>query len=320
MIDKTKSILVLGAYGRLGKQVINKLEESGYTNILFPTHNMCDLLNPYSYEQYFHSVKPSYVINLAAKITNINLCNHYPASIARETVLMSTAALEMCKRYEVEKLVNVISSCAYDGEASLLKEEEFLTGSPHPSIMAHGLAKRMVYFLGNSYAKQYHMNVVNVAFNTFFGHADWSRPNSLKFLDSLIVKIVDAKLLKYKNVEIWGSGKPRREVIYTPDAAEGLLRTFETYNKEELINVGCGVDYTIADYANMIAQIVRYKGELCYDKNRPDGQYQKLFSVEKQRSELDWSPPTNIKDAISATIEDYKEFSKNRERTSYRLT
>lgn len=319
MIDKSKATLVLGAYGRLGKQLVQLMEKSGYTNLLFPTHFQCDLLNPYSYEQYFHENRPHAVINLAAKVTNINLCNHYPASIARETVLMNTAVLEMAKKYEVEKVVNIISSCAYDGEAPLLREEEFLTGCPHPSVMAHGLAKRMVYFLGNSYAKQYHMNVVNIAFNTYFGCTNWEHPNSLKFLDSLIVKIVDAKLLKYKNVEIWGSGRPRREVIFTPDASEGLLRTFETYNNAELINIGSGVDFSIADYAKMIADIVRYKGELCYNTAKPDGQYQKLFDVTKMKSELDWQPPTSIRDAIAATIDDYRAYAQEKERKSYRL-
>lgn len=319
MIDKNKKVLVLGAYGRCGKQLIQLLEKSGYDNLLFPTHTFCNLLNEYSYEQYFYEAKPEYVINLAAKITNLNLCNQYPASICRETVLMNTSVLEMCQKYEVQKLINIISSCAYDGETSLLKEEDFFKGSPHPSIMAHGLAKRYVYFLGSSYAKQYHMNVVNIAFNTFFGGGNWSKPASLKFLDSLIVKIVDAKLFKYKTVEIWGSGKPRREVLYTKDAVEGILRVFEQYDSPELINIGTGVDYNITEYAEMIRDIVNWKGEFVYLTDKPDGQMQKIFSIEKQQKLLNWIPSTNICDAIQETVNEYKQFCKNKERRSYRL-
>lgn len=319
-MNKQNKILILGAYGRLGKILVGLMESQGYTNLLYPTHRMCDLLDPYSYEQYFHAERPEAVINLAAKTTNINLCKHYPASICRETVLMNISTMEMCKKYEVKKLVNIITSCAYDGESPILKEEEFYNGSPHPTIMPHGLAKRTIAFLGESYASQYHMNVVNVAMNSFFGCGDWSKPASLKFLDALIVKIVDAKLLGYKTIELWGSGKPRREVLYTKDAAQGLLQVFENYDSPDLINVGTGEDKTITEWAKLIAEVVKWKGELVYNREKPDGQFQKLFDVQKMKDSLNWIPPTDIKDAIKECVEDYKNFRKETERKSYRLT
>ena len=319
MIDKNKKILVLGSYGRIGKPVVELLEKSGYPNILFPTHSNCDLLDRYSYESYFHTEKPEYVINLAGKITNINLCQQNPATICGHTLQMNMAVLEMCRKYEVQKLANVLCSCAYPSDKSELREDEFWDGNPHQSVLAHGLAKRTCYFLSGAYAKQYHMNIVTVALNNIVGGADWSRPTSQKFLDSLIVKIVDAKKFNLKTVTLWGSGLPRREILYYRDAAEGVLQVFEKYDSPELINIGTGHDRAITEWANLVKNIARYKGEFIYDPTKPDGQAKKLFNVNKMRCTLEWKPAISDEEAISETIKEYKEYIKGVERRSYPL-
>lgn len=320
MIDKNKSILVLGAYGRIGKSLIPLLEQSGYTNLLFPTHKTCDLLDKFSYEQYFHTERPDFVINLSGRTTNINLCEQYPATICQYTLQMNIAVLEMCRRYDVQKLVNVLCSCAYPDGKDILREAEFWDGNPHESVLAHGLAKRTCYFLSEAYAKQFHMNIVTVGLNNIVGGADWSRPNSQKFLDSLIVKFIEAKEFKLKQVNLWGSGSPRRECLFYKDAAEGILRVFESlYSSSELINVGTGKDRSIIQWAELVKNAVGYKGEITWDENKPDGQLKKLFDINKMNHVLHWKPVTSDEEAISETIKEYKEYIKDKERRSYPL-
>lgn len=320
MIDKQKKLLVLGAYGRCGRALIPLLEQSGYTNILFPTHKMCDLLDDYSYTQYFHSVKPSYVINLAGRTTNINLCNQYPASICQYTLQMNMNVLEMCCRYAVEKLVNILCSCAYPDGKEVLREAEFWNGNPHQSVLAHGLAKRTCYFLSEAYSKQYHMNIVSVGLNNIVGGANWDHPASQKFLDSLIVKFSEAKQFKLRQVTLWGSGTPRRECLYYKDAAEGVLRIFESdYADSELINIGNGRDRTILEWAELVKNAVGYKGEVVWDTTKIDGQLKKLFDVNKMKCILEWEPAISDEIAIKETIKEYKNYIKDKERRSYPL-
>lgn len=319
MLDKTKKLLVLGAYGKIGKPLVDLLEKSGYTNLLFPTHKACNLLDNYSYKPYFHEEQPDFVLNLAGKITNINLCEKHPATICGQTLQMNMNLLEICKDYKVEKLLNVLCSCAYPDGKDVLCEAEFWDGSPHESVLAHGLAKRTCYFLNSSYSQQYKMNIVTVALNNVIGGADWTRPTSQKFLDSLVVKIVDAKQYKHKTVTLWGTGQPRREVIYYKDAAAGILKAFEGYSSRELLNLGTGVDYTITEYAEMIAKAINWKGEFIYQTDKPDGQMVKKFNCDKMNQTLNWFPPTSIQDGIKETVKDYKEYIKSVERRSYPL-
>lgn len=311
MIDKSKPTLILGAYGRIGKSLIPLMEQAGY-NLLFPTKLACNLLDRHSYEIYFHTNKPHAVINLAARNTNIHLCNEYPASICRDTLQMNMNVLEACKQYEVEKLLNIVCSCSYPHNKELLVEDEFYDGATHASVSAHGLAKRMVYYLDTAYAKQFHLNIVTVALNNVFGGASWAHPSSLKFIDSLIVRVVDAKLNKMKAIYPWGSGGVYREAILARDAADGILRVFEQYDNSELINIGTGIDYTIKDWLQMIIDEVKYRGLVEWQTDKLDGQRKKLFSVNKQRKELSWMPPTNTREALSETIKDYKKYLKEK--------
>lgn len=319
MIDKTKKLLILGAYGRIGNALVEIMDKSGY-NLLYPTKNQCNMLDKFSYEQYFYENRPNNVINVLGKTTNINLCQQNPATICGHTLQMNMVVLEMCRKYEVKKLINVLCSCAYPGNKDVLREEEFWDGNPHESVLAHGLAKRTCYFLSQAYAKQYHMNIITVALNNIFGGADWSRPTSQKFLDSIIVKFIEAKKYSLKSVTLWGSGSPMRESLYYTEAAEGILRVFESdYSDSELINIGTGRDRSIREWADMVQTAVGYKGKIIWDESKPDGQQRKLFDVNKMQSQIEWEPTITDEEAIKTTIKEYKEYIKDKERRSYPL-
>lgn len=319
MINKNKTTLILGAYGAIGKNLVSLMDKEGY-NLLYPTKKMCNFLDRDSFEIYFANNQPTYVINALARKTNINLCSSEPASICRDTLRMNMAVLEMCRKYKVEKLVNIICSCAYPDGKEELFEDEFWDGSPHKSVLAHALAKRSVYFLGHSYCEQYKINVITLCLNNLYGTNTWATPTSLKFLDSILVKVVDAQLNKIRKVSLWGTGNPRREVIHAKDAARGILRAFELYNDPELLNIGTGVELSIREYADLVKKACKWKGEFVWDETKKDGQMSKRFNVDKQRDVLnEWYPETDLFAGIKDTAESYRRYIESVERRSYPL-
>ncbi len=182
---------------------------------------------------------------------------------------------------------------------------------PHPSVLAHGLAKKNTYVLGEFYRQQYGLNVINVALNNIYGGVrDWSRSADLKVVDALIKTFVDGERFPYDSIDIYGTGVARRESLYVSDAAEGILQAFEKYDESGLLNIGNGVDYSIREYANIIALLARYCGKINYSGGN-DGQIKKLFDVRKMKSKLQWEPKTQLLNGLAETILDYKNYLKD---------
>lgn len=304
-IDKNKLTLVLGGSGRIGRFLDDLLYENGYTFIR-PSHRACNLLDHYSCEHMWYDYKPTYVIMLAAKTTTIALNKTEPASICRDTLLMNMNVLEMCRKYGVDKLVNVVSSCAY-GESDLLVEDQFLRGNIHESVSPHGEAKKMTYLMSQFYCTQHNLPVTTVCFNNICGAEQWDKPDSLKVLSALVKKIVDARNANNPFVNVWGTGQACREFIHAKDAATGLFHVFNNYSGN-LINIGSGRDYSIEYIAYLIKALAKYDGNLFFDHSKPDGQIKKLLDVTRQSNILNWHPIYKITDIVNMLITEYEEF------------
>ncbi len=312
MINQNKPILVIGGSGRTG-QCLTYLLKRGMYKYYAPTKLEMNVLQPNSIEPILSLYDIEYVINLFGITTTIRLNHDFPADIFTQTIIGNTNIIKACNTCGVEKLINIVSSCAYPSDKPFLKESEFWTGEVHESVRPHALAKRGMYALSQFYRQQYGLNVICLAFNGLYGSVrNWNNPDSLKACDSLIKKIVDARLSGSPTVVLYGTGKPRREWLYTQNAAESIIRALELYNDEEILNVGTGIDYTIKELAEIIAQHANYKGEIIFDPSYEDGQPKKLFDVSKQKEILKWYPWADISYGVSETIRDYETYLKGK--------
>jgi len=206
---------------------------------------------------------------------------------------------------KVSKIVNLLSSCAYEPK-EILEEKDFLSGTTDESVESHGLARKGVFAYGKFLNKQYGLNSVGVVLNNCYGYAAFDRPHKLKVADNLVKKFVDAKYNNDKEVVVWGTGNPLRELLFCEDAAEGVVKVLEHYeDNNEVINIGGGKDISIINLANLIKELVGFEGKIVLDTSKADGQMKKLLCNKKMREVLGWEPPTSLKEGLKLTIQHY---------------
>ncbi len=312
MIDKTKTTLVLGGSGRIGRELLKLMSKAGYT-VVVPTHKEFDLLDSScNLFNKLNFIRPDYIINLAAVTTTIKLNRDYPASIYVDTLRMNINLLDACNSllaYRPEKIINVISSCAY-GQADILQEDNFLKGNIHESVRPHGEAKKGVYLASQFYRQEEDLPVTCVCFNNVCGNERWNDPDSLKVLSSLVKRVIDARNEAKPTVAVWGTGDPKREFIHAAEAAEGLLEVFENYDGD-LINIGSGIDISIRDLSLYIAKSVGYKGMILFDVLKGDGQMQKLLDVSRMHSFLNVFKFASVDIIVDMVASEYEQYLKD---------
>lgn len=308
MIDiQNKKIAVTGAGSMINSSIVRKLKERGA--IVDPIyHSETNLLFEKSVNDRFDKFKPDYVIHGAGFNGGISFNKSLPLTIHYRTVTMAMNVINSAASHGVKKLVSLLTSCAYPAKDGFLKEEDFLKGECHESVECHGYGKRTLFIHGKQAYKQYGLKCLGVIFNNCYGPGDvFNDNNKLKVCGALIKKFVDAKQKDSPDVLIWGTGKPRRELLYSEDAAEGAIRVLESYEDITLpINIGWGTDQSIVELAEKIRLLIEYNGNVIYDKNRPDGQMQKLLDVSRMKEILNWQPEIDLDTGLKKTIEYYE--------------
>jgi nucleoside-diphosphate-sugar epimerase len=273
-------VLVTGASSMIGRPTCDLLEEQYEVDKVL--HCETDLLSLVETKKRFAQFKPDYVIALQGYNGGINFNKLLPATIFERTTEMALNVLTCCSMFNVKKVVTVLTSCAYPNTGQPLKEEEFLSGVPHESVMCHAYAKRNLFLYGLLLNKQYGLNVVSCIFNNCYGPYDSFDLEKTKVVGALIRKFIEAKENNSDKVVIWGTGNQRRELLYSRDAAKGLVTLLNEYNDVKTpINIGSGTDYSIKELAVTIKNVVGYEGELFFDTSKPDGQMSKVLDVSK---------------------------------------
>jgi GDP-L-fucose synthase len=239
---------------------------------------------------------------LAARTGNIKVNGEIPADIYRDNILIGTNTLDAARMAGVGKITQIIPSCSYPGDKELLSEHQFLDGPSHPSVACHGLARRSSYLYGKLLNNQYGLDVSSVVVNNSYSELESVNLEKTKFFGSLVKKFVDAKRNDDPCVTVWGTGKPRREVIHGEDVARGLIAVAESKKEFPLINIGTGVDYSIKEYAQMIRGIVGYKGEIEFDTSKTDGQCRKLLDVSFMEKDLSFEPSIGIIEGVLRVV------------------
>ncbi len=248
-----------------------------------------------------------YVIHLASLNGNIQFNSVYPADIYFDTAMIGLNVLRSVAVHSPKtKILSVLSSCSYP-EADLLKEENYWSGSPHPSIEAHGFSKRVLMEFGRQIHKQYGVVHVGVCVNTCYGENDNFNIHKTKVIGSLIKKFYDAKINNNDNVVLWGDGSPRREFVYSKDLPPIIEKVLLEYNDVEYpINIGSGIDFTIKEVAHLIKDVVGFKGEIVWDTSKPNGQMKKLLCNEKYKMLFGEASFTPLNEGIEKTVKAYE--------------
>jgi len=308
-MQKQSKIYIAGHTGLVGSAILRCLKKGGHTNIITKTHNELDLTKEQQVKDFFEKEKPEYVFLAAAKVGGIAANNTFRADFIYENIAIQNSVIHQSYKNNVKKLLFLGSSCIYPKNAPQpIKEDYLLTNELEYTNEPYAIAKIAGLKMCESYNLQYNTNFISVMPTNLYGENDNFDLKTSHVLPALLRKIHEAKIENRKNVEIWGSGKPRREFLYSDDMADACVFIMKNVNfidliqdKKEIknthINIGTGEDISILELANMIKKIVGFGGEFIFDSSKPDGTMKKLLDVSKLSS-LGWRYKTSLEDGI----------------------
>ena len=307
-MHKDARIYVAGHTGLLGSALVKKLKTDGYRNIITRTHKELDLMNQLSVNDFFQNERPEYVFLAAGLVGGIMANKTHPATFLHTNIAIQDNVFEAATKTEVRHLVFYGSSCMYPKNCPQpIKEEYLMTGEIEDTSEGYAIAKTAGILACKTYNNQFKNNrFIALLPNSMYGPNDHFDLENSHVLSALIRKFHDAKTKGEKNVILWGSGTPKREFIFHEDVAEASLFAIKNANnlKNMHYNIGSGVDYSIKELAQMISDIVDFKGEIEWDTTKPDGTPRKLLDSSRFL-QLGWRPFTDIKKGIKTTYEWY---------------
>jgi GDP-L-fucose synthase len=314
-MEKNARIYVAGDRGMVGSALVRLLERQGYANLITRSRDQLDLLDQNGVNEFFTAEKPDYVLLAAAKVGGIRANDSYPAEFLHDNLAIQTNVIHAAWRAGVRKLLFLGSSCIYPRLAPQpMKEEHLLTGPLEPTNQWYAIAKIAGLKMVEAYRRQYGFRGVSLMPTNLYGPGDNFHLESSHVLPALLRRFHDAKLQAQQQVTVWGSGKPRREFLHVDDLASAALFLMDSYDGEQIVNVGTGTDLTIAELACLIRDAVGYPGQIVYDPTVPDGAPRKLLDVSRL-AKLGWKARIGLEEGIPST---YRWFLRH-QRTTARL-
>jgi GDP-L-fucose synthase len=327
-MNKNAKIYIAGHRGLVGSALMRNLQQQGYTNLVVRTHSELELTDQFAVDAFFEQEKPDYVFLAAAIVGGIVANNTYPADFIRDNLAIQINVIHAAYKNKVKRLLFLGSSCIYPKFAPQpLKEEYLLTGSLEPTNRAYALAKIAGVEMCWSYNRQYGTQYLAVMPTNMYGPGDSYAPEKSHVLPALIRRFHSAKVAGEPDVLVWGTGTPKREFIYSDDAADAciflmklpeekfslLLGSDETTtNRFEppVINIGVGEDLTIKELAEIVARTVGFGGGILFDSTKPDGTPRKLLDVSRLNS-IGWRARTSFTDGVTAAYSDFLKITQN---------
>jgi GDP-L-fucose synthase len=305
-MEKSSKIYVAGHKGLVGRAIMRLLQKQGYTNVVFKTSAEVDLRSSQAVASFFEKEKPEYVFLAAAKVGGIVANNTYGADFIYDNLMLQSNIIFQSHKYAVKKLLFLGSSCIYPKlSPQPIKEDYLLSGALEPTNSPYAVAKIAGIEMCKAYFKQYGSNFVSIMPTNLYGPGDNYNLQNSHVLPALLRKFHEAKINSSSNVQVWGSGEPRREFLYVDDMAAACLHVMLHYNiPNQILNVGCGYDHSIKEIAETIKDIVGYKGEIVFDTTKPDGTMQKLLDVQLINQQ-GWQATTTLQDGLHKTYKDF---------------
>jgi len=300
-----RRIFVAGHRGMVGSALVRRLVEEKCL-ILTASRETVDLRDQQAVDRWFDEHRPEAVLLAAARVGGIFENDTHPGDFIYDNLAIATNVIEASRRTGVAKLLFLGSSCIYPRLAPQpMPESCLLTGPLEPTNEWYAIAKIAGLKLCQAYRRQHGCDFVSVMPTNLYGPNDNFDLLSSHVLPALVTKIDAAARQGYDAVEIWGSGRPRREFLHVDDLADAVVFLLQTWSDPEPINIGTGTDVTIAELARLIAGIIGFKGRFVFDPSKPDGSPRKLLDVSKLLA-LGWSPRIELEAGIRQTYEWYR--------------
>ncbi len=320
LISNDDKVVVFGSNGLAGSAICRALVRNGYSNVLKPNRKVLNLLNFDEVKKWFQYEKPDVVVIAAAKVGGIYANEIYPADFILENLKIQNNIIENAWRKNVKKLLFLGSSCIYPKFAKQpISEEELLTSTLETSNQWYAIAKISGIKLCEALKRQYNFNAVSLMPTNLYGPGDNYHPDNSHVLASLIRRFCEAKINNYNEVVCWGTGSAFREFLHVDDLGSACIFALEKWDQDSpdaprdvnnnplrFLNVGTGSDISIKELANLIAQIVGYKGKINWDSSKPDGTPKKQLNVNRINS-MGWKSQISLEYGLKETIKIYKE-------------
>lgn len=307
-------VYVAGHRGMVGSALVRRLHQAGCKNLLLKSRSEIDLENQHQVHEFLHTEKPDFVFLAAARVGGIHANNTYPGQFIYSNLMIAANIINSSYKAGIENLLFLGSSCIYPRNAPQpMPEDCLLTGILEPTNEPYAIAKIAGIKLCESYNREYGTNYRSVMPTNLYGTNDNFDLKSSHVLPALLRKFHEAKIAKAASVEIWGTGRPRREFLHVDDLADACLyvsclpsEEYATQTQPRLshLNIGTGVDVSIAELANVIRGVVEFEGDIVYNNDYPDGTRQKLLDV-SAFSDLGWKASINLEQGIRSTYDWY---------------
>lgn len=294
-------IYVAGHRGMVGSAVVRNLRSKGFENIVTRTSSELDLTRQADVEAFFQEEKPDVVVMAAAKVGGIHANSTYPAEFGYKNLAIASNTIHSAYESKVSRFLFLGSSCIYPKLAPQpLKEDALLTSSLEPSNEAYAISKIAGLKLCEYYRTQYGVLFHSLMPTNLYGPGDNYHPENSHLLPALIRRFHEAKEKGLSQVEVWGSGTPLRELMYSDDLAEAVAFALQVENPPSILNAGTGVEHSIRKIAELVKGVVGFEGELVFDASKPDGTPRKIMDVSRLR-DIGWSAKVALEEGIRLT-------------------
>ena len=305
MINKNSKIYVAGHNGLVGSAILRKLKEKKYKNIITVERKKLDLLNQKDVFSFFKRQKPDLVIIAAAKVGGVYHNNLDRADFIYENLQIQNNLIYGSFKNKVKQLVFLGSSCIYPKNSKQpLKEDYLLSGKLEETNEPYAIAKIAGVKMCEAFNKQYKTNYICLMPTNTYGPNDNYNSLNSHFFPALIKKAHECKIKNKKTLEIWGTGKPLRELIFVDDIAEACIFFLKKKIKETVLNIGTGKDMRIKDYADFLINQLKLNVKVKYNKKKPDGTYRKVMDVTKAKN-YGWKAKISLKEGFEITYKDF---------------
>jgi len=287
----------------VGSAIARRLAADGYSRLILRRRAELDLTRQAAVEEFFARERPEYVFLAAAKVGGILANSTRPAEFIADNLAIQSNVIDAAYRNGAKKLLFLGSSCIYPKFAPQpIHEESLLEGALEPTNQWYAIAKIAGLKMAQAYRAQYGFSTIALMPTNLYGPGDNFSLVDSHVLPALIRKCHEAKLANAPAVEVWGTGTPRREFLHVDDLADACAFLMREYSDEAPLNVGWGEDVSIAELAHLIAETVGFKGELRFDRSKPDGPPRKLLDTSRLTA-LGWQPKITLKSGLAATYE-----------------